>query len=87
MHLGAAAECKQVLLRGDIMELQTLGGTIVEPILFRSRWLLTAAEGEPGRRMAVSPLKEREGQVCRRVPHYTLELMEHEAHEVNSSKS
>lgn len=61
---GAAAACKQVLLRRSIMELQTLGGTIVESILFGSHWLLAVVEGEPGRSRAVSPLKEREEQVC-----------------------
>lgn len=59
MRLGAAAECKQVLLRGSIMELQTLGGTIVEPILLCSHWLLTAVEGEPGRSMAIKRERER----------------------------
>lgn len=59
MRLGAAAECKQVLLRGSIMELQTLGGTIVEPILLCSHWLLTVVEGEPGRSMAIKRERER----------------------------
>lgn len=66
------------------MELQTLGGTIVEPILLCSHWLLTVVEGEAGRSMAIK--REREEEVRTRVPHYTLELMEHEAHEVNSGK-
>lgn len=55
------------------MELPTLGGTIVEPILFCSHCLLTVAEGEPGMDGFIAIKREREEQVCTRVPHYTLE--------------
>lgn len=46
------------------MELQTLGGTIVEARLFCSHWLRTVVEGEPERSMALWPLKEREEQAA-----------------------